>query len=332
MLINQRVSINKKLRTMQSKVIGVFVKWLTLKVQRTGRKLSQEFPYVMRVLIAEIVPDCPLEVSQKEVTALSVMVPCIEKDKLVLPLCLLGIQTNVLNKVPKITVVTDDDYFVPVYYGNNLQVINENAVLSDVFVQLLEKHVPPDRRGWVTKQILTFKFAYESSEEYILVIDADTVLTKPRLFVHNGKQILIPVVEYNDYDSLTTKLTWGKKGYPFGISFTSHHLVLQTQMVREMFDEIGGLYEGIKKWLESANSNVWSPISDMHSYGTWMLNSHPDRVVFARWGNFRASKTFLKSYIGLDPKDIFNQVVTRFKNYNSISFHHYLVDDYMDPE
>ena len=150
--------------------------------------------------------------------------------------------------------------------------------------------------------------------------------------MHNGRQILIPVVEYNDYDSLTTGLTWQGKGNPFGISFTCHHLVLQTQMVREMFDEIGGLFEGIKKWLESANGNVWSPISDMHSYGTWMLNSYPERVVFARWGNLRISKTFFNPYRGMETKEIFDQVVSRFKNYNSISFHHYLPDDYIDPE
>ena len=332
MLLNLKVFITKRLQIIESKAIGTLVKWLILKVQRTSQKLSQKFPYVVRVLVAEIVPDCPLGVSQREVNTLSVMVPCIEKDKLILPFCLLGIQTNVLNKVRKITVVTDDDDFVPVYNGDNLQVINENTLLSDDLIHLLDKYVPRDRRGWVIKQILTFKFAYESFDDYILVIDADTVLTKPRLFVHNGKQILIPVVEYNDYDSLTTGLTWGKKGYPFGISFTCHHLVLQTQMVREMFDEIGGLYEGIKKWLESANGNVWSPISDMHSYGTWMLNSYPDRVVFARWGNLRISKTFFKPYTDLKTKEIFNQVASRFKNYNSISFHHYLPDDYIDPE
>ncbi len=332
MLINQKVFITKRLQSLDSKTIGALVKWLILKVQRSGRKPSQKFPYVVRVLVAEIVPESPLTASQKEVNTLSVMVPCIEKDKLLLPFCLLGIQTNVLNNVRKISIVTDDEAFVPAYNGDNLQVVNESTLLSEDLIHLLDKYVPRDRRGWVVKQILTFKFAYESSDDCILVIDADTVLTKPRLFVHHGRQILIPVVEYNAYDSLTTGLTWQEKGNPFGISFTCHHLVLQTQMVREMFDEIGGLFEGIKKWLESANGDVWSPISDMHSYGTWMLNSYPDRVVFARWGNLRVSKTFFNSFRDMETKEIFDQVVSRFKNYNSISFHHYLPDGYIDPE
>jgi hypothetical protein len=311
-------------------LIGALAKWIVVKIQKIVKKLSHKFPYVMRVLVAEIVPDSPLEVSRKGVDTLSVMIPCIEKDKLVLPFCLLGIQTNLLNKVQTITVVTDQDGFKPFYTGDNLQVVNENSLLSDDFTELLDKCVPRDRRGWVIKQILTFKFAYESSNDYLLVIDADTVLTKPRLFVQNGKQILIPVVEYNDYDSLTTRLTWGKKGSPFGISFTSHHLLLQTRMVREMFDEIGGLFEGMKKWLESANGSVWSPISDMHSYGTWMLNSHPDQVVFARWGNLRISNTFFRPYVDQDTIEIFDLMVSRFEEYNSISFHHYLPDDFID--
>ena len=87
MLINQRVFVTKRLQIIESNTVGALVKWLILKVQRSGRKLSQKFPYLVRVLVAEIVPDCPLTASQKEVNTLSVMVPCIDKYKLIVRYC-----------------------------------------------------------------------------------------------------------------------------------------------------------------------------------------------------------------------------------------------------
>jgi hypothetical protein len=322
-----------KLKNIESRRIGTLVKLVILSSRIGPTSVTKRLPYFLRVLFAEILPNAPFEQEkEKETESISVMIPCVEKDWTLLPFCLLGIETNILNSIHKISVVTNDNELNLQRKSKNVEMIHEEQLLSSDLIQLLEDYVPPSRRGWVIKQILTFKFAYQSLDKYILVIDADTVLTKPRLFVRSGKQILIPVVEYNDYDSATTRATWGKNGEPFGVSFTCHHLLLQTELVREMFDEIGGFNEGIKKWLNSANSDPWSPISDMHSYGTWLLNVHPRRAVFARWGNLRVSRTVLKQYAGQTDDETFKQLISRFTKYNSISFHHYLVDDYIGTE
>lgn len=328
-----KVYFTSKLKDTESRKIGAFAKWFILSSRIGPNKLLQKFPYSIRVLFAEILPNLPLEMDAGiEAEAISVMIPCVEKDWPLLPFCLIGIETNILNKVREISVVTNDSELTLSNQGDNVEIIQEEQLISSDLIQLLDDYVPPSRRGWVIKQILTFKFAYQSLDKYILVIDADTALTKPRLFVHSGKQILIPVVEYNDYDAATTSDTWGKNGQPFGVSFTCHHLILQTELVREMFDEIGGFNQGVKKWLVSANSDPWSPISDMHSYGTWLLNKHPNRVVFARWGNLRVSRTILEQYAGQEVSEIFKQLVLRFTKYNSISFHHYLAENYIGTE
>ena len=328
-----RSRFTSNLKKIESRRIGTFVKWIILSSKTGPNNTLKKFPYSLRVLFAEILPNKPFgEEIEQETDAISVMIPCVEKDWSLLPFCLLGIETNILNRIHKISIVTNDSELNLRRMSENVEIIHEEQLLSSDLIQLLENYVPPSRRGWVIKQILTFKFAYQSRDKYILVIDADTVLTKPRLFVYSGKQVLIPVVEYNDYDSATTSSTWGKNGQPFGVSFTCHHLILQTELVREMFDEIGGFNQGVKKWLVSANSDPWSPISDMHSYGTWLLNKHPNQAVFARWGNLRVSRTILEQYAGQEVSEIFKQLVLRFTKYNSISFHHYLAENYIGTE
>ena len=327
-----KIIIISKIKSIESKKLGAIVKWLILKTHNEWRSGTRKFPYTVRALIAEIVPNRPLEYNMMNAEVISVMIPCIDKDWAILPFCLQGIETNILNKVQKISVVTNDIEYIPNYRSSKLEILHEKEFLANDIIKLLDRYVPQSKRGWVIKQILTFKFAYQSADAYILVVDADTVLTKPRLFVQGGRQVLIPVVEYNDYDSFATNTTWGRKGASFGISFTCHHLLLQTDLVREMFDEIGGFSEGVKRWLISADNDPWSPISDMHSYGTWMLNTHPGRTVFARWGNLRVSRTVLEHYQGQSNVDVYRYLVSKFSRYNSISFHHYLKDDYVGTE
>lgn len=333
MTLISKSAISVAIKNLDSTKTGSLVKFIILHTHLGKKRTERRFPYFLRVLFAEILPNKPLEVFHSSGhEAISVMVPCVEKDWPLLPLCLYGIEQNILNYVKRISVVTNNSDLTTDFTSDILEIVQEENLMTDDLNSLINKYVPADRRGWVIKQILTFKFAYNNLDKYLLVIDADTVLSRPRLFVHNGRQVIVPVVEYNDYDAFTTSITWGSKGAPFGISFTSHHVLLQTDLVREMFNEIGGFDKGVEKWLKSADSVPWRPISDMHSYGTWLLNSHPKTVVFARWGNIRVSKTFLNQYSDESNLEIFQHLLRDFKNYNSISFHHYLKDGFIGTE
>jgi len=333
MAIISKSAILKVIKNFDSSISGSLAKFIILHTHLGRKRRTWKFPYILRVFFAEILPNKPLEVPHcSSYEAISVMVPCVEKDWPLLPLCLYGIEKNILNHVKKIFVVTNNPELTTNFKSEILEIVQEKNLIGSDLNNLINKYVPADRRGWVIKQILTFKFAYDNLDKNLLVIDADTVLSRPRLFIRDGKQVLTPVVEYNDYDASTTSITWGSKGVPFGISFTSHHVLLQTDLVREMFDEIGGFGKGIEKWLKSADSVPWRPISDMHSYGTWLLNSYPERVVFARWGNIRVSKTFLKQFSKKSNLEIFKQLQSDFKNYNSISLHHYLKDGFIGKE
>ena len=100
-----------------------------------------------------------------------------------------------------------------------------------------------------------------------------------------------------------------------------------------MFDSLGGFEQGSMDWLASTLSSEWLPFSEFHSYATWILNQYPDQVGLARWGNVRASRSIL----GIDfqvekPVQHYESIERAFPTYNSVSFHHYLPENFVGLE
>jgi hypothetical protein len=284
--------------------------------------------------VAESVPKNPIRISKSKIQVqIEVLIPCIERDLDVLPLCILGIVKNSENPISRIRVISKSTLSQQLHnQTHELLYEVETETIPSQTLNDIKHYVPADKRGWVTKQILAMWVAYSSSEQGVLVIDADTILLNKRLFLSPSRQILFPVVEFNLFDADTTYATW-PVAESFPVSFTAHHLLLQPNLVREMFDSIGGFQDGTRKWLEStSNGSEWKPISDMHSYGTWLLSEYPRNVRFGKWINLRVSRTLLSGYSKKDADWMFKELESKFQNYNSVSFHHYLKDNFVGSE
>ena len=90
---------------------------------------------------------------------------------------------------------------------------------------------------------------------------------------------------------------------------------------------------GALDWLKSTSSGAeWKPISDMHSYGTWLLSEYPRNVRFGKWINLRVSRTLLSGYSKKDAEWMFKELESKFQKYHSVSFHHYLKDNFVGSE
>jgi hypothetical protein len=90
---------------------------------------------------------------------------------------------------------------------------------------------------------------------------------------------------------------------------------------------------GIRKWLTSTTQgHSWRPLSDMHSYGTWLMRNNSDSAVLARWGNLRVSRDLLSGLGSESPQNIYSEIKASYQGYMSISFHHYLEDGYVGSE
>ena len=319
---------------LNSRTLATLLKFIIVKVKigRFGEEVH--FPYKIRVLVAELAAQTPF--AQDELVksnSIIVMIPCVEKDLVLLTTCIEGVKRNVLNPVEKISVVTNCPDLVQSVVEPEIEIIRESTYLPEVIQDFIHRNIPENVQGWVSKQVIVMYCAYYSEVDGVLTIDADTILLEQRIFLRNERQLLCPVVEYSQHDALTTYKTWQSSGQSMGISFKAHHMLLKPKIVREMFDSLGGFEQGSLKWLASTLNDEWQPFSEFHSYATWLLNRYPSQVELARWGNMRASRSGIESLLSANGSiNLYNELKKNYSDCNSVSFHHYLPSDFHELE
>jgi hypothetical protein len=305
---------------------------VALKIGRFGEKVH--LPYKLRVVVAELVtqtPFAPDDLSHSN--SIYVMIPCVEKDLPFLSTCIEGVRRNVMNPVDKISIITNCPELVKSRVESTVEIISENGYLPQIIQDFISKNIPKPVQGWVSKQIIVMYCAYMSQRDGVLTVDADTILISPRKFLKNEKQILCPVVEYAQHDAFTTHKTWKSSGVSLGISFKAHHMLMKPKIVREMFDSLGGFEQGSIDWLTSTLHEEWVPFSEFHSYATWILNQYPNQVELVRWGNIRASRSSIESNLGSqNSTNLYEAIKKTYPTHNSVSFHHYLAEDFSESE
>lgn len=305
---------------------------VALKIGRFGEKVH--LPYKLRVIVTKLVtqaPFVPEDLSHSN--SITVMIPCVEKDLPFLSTCIEGVRRNVVNPVDKISIITNCSELVKSRVESTVEVISENGYLPHLIQEFIYENIPKTVQGWVTKQIIVFHYVYMSQQDGVLTVDADTILLNPRKFLKNEKQILCPVVEYEQHDAFTTYKTWKSSAVSLGISFKAHHMLMKPKIVREMFDSLGGFEQGSIDWLKSTLQEKWIPFSEFHSYATWILNQYPNQVELVRWGNIRASRSNIESNPDFPSStNLYEAIKKLYPTFNSVSFHHYLAEDFSESE
>ena len=156
-----------------------------------------------------------------------------------------------------------------------------------------------ERDGWVLQQFNKLAWAAQADSMGVLILDADTFLTRPRLFLDSsGNQVLLPTWEYHRpyyevYDQLGGPLS---KIDVSGPSFIAHHMLMQPQMVRELLNDFGAAT--VDDFAQSIFQTV-DLTSDLHSslcvdyelYGQWMYRRRLSKVRLGRWSNIGLSRT-----------------------------------------
>ena len=312
---------------------GIAAKWFLRAVHSLHFFSMITYPYSLRLAICKFMPETPfIGNSSKETPTISVFIPCVEKDIPLIKACIQSVKANVLNKVHKIYVITNSSELLKEELkGIDVTVVDELGLLSEKITEFIRGNIPSDKQGWVRKQVLNMYFAYSSEDTGVLSIDADTILLKPRLFLSNDVQLLLPVVEFEESYAETNHKTWERQGRSFGISFIAHHMLFQSNIVREMFNENGSFEETTIKWLNSSVINGWVPIGEFDSYATWLLSRYPRRVKLAKWGNLRVSRTLIPRDVYKDD-EIYNFLKGKYPRYQSISLHHYLPENFQGSE
>ena len=102
-----------------------------------------------------------------------------------------------VNPVSSITIIVPDNEvnLVKTFLNvmaefQKINVIPENKVVTKEVIELITKN-RPDKFGWILQQVLVASYIINSRSEYILVVDADTVLLRPRIWVDKNSNSLM---------------------------------------------------------------------------------------------------------------------------------------------
>lgn len=242
-----------------------------------------------------------------------------EKDFDFLPLSIYAARQRVRNPIDRVRVIVPTaDISAAKKLGLDAEVLAEENCLPELLLRAVDEHHPPGRRGWILQQVLGLWAILESPYAGVLLLDADTVLLRSRLFLtRGGVQLLSLSHEYEAaYERHATK-QWGKRLRNHGLSYVTHHQMVQPDVLRQMFPGAVAL----ERWIRSASIETRSPVSEYHSYGRWLSDHYPERVRFGRWRN----KALNPSQLELkDLPTSLENLDERFPHSLSVSLHSYL--------
>lgn len=202
-----------------------------------------------------------------------------------------------------------------------INIMDEEIFIKDELLLQLRSSFS-SRAGWVIQQILKVSFVMNSQAPGVLVIDSDTLLLEPRLWLdREGKQILTPTWEYHSayYKFLNSR---GISRVRPKYTFVSHHMLMQPTIFREAFSAAGwkGLDELVMTLVAIPINNEESPFCiEYELYAQYMIIHYPDLIRLEKWSNIGFARN------GKSMRDIEKEVISNYKGrYSSVSLHAYL--------
>ena len=210
--------------------------------------------------------------------------------------------------------------------------VNENDVLSFKTVySAMDERIRADgyligensRPGWYYQQFLKLAYAYFCGTDYFMSWDSDTIpLRRVSMFDARGKPYFDVKSEYNPGYFKTIKNLFGLDKI-YDRSFISEHMLFDKKLVLEMIYEIEAMdllgekfYEKIFHAIDIDNMKLG--FSEFETYGTWMMDRHPEAYAFREWKSMRRTNIFTDSH-DLTKEDI-NWLA---KDYDAASFESY---------
>jgi Family of unknown function (DUF6492) len=269
---------------------------------------SNEF----REIVDYMQPNNPL--ARDSVQRLSVAILCHQKDLDLLPICIKGVIDNIEDDLEEIVIVSPAPIDVDnLTEGISVRNLLDAEFINDELVAEIKRKFGKLQFTWVLQQVVKIRVALSLNVEYLLILDSDTILTHPRKFAGESRQILSISYEYHSpYIRHYERFKPAHK--QLGLSFVTHHQIWQGDIVGKIW---GG--SGLDDWLGLADGSSPNSLSEYHTYGTFLINEFPNRFVWARWGNRPISKS--KDFLNLNMDT--ESVDLKWGRSNSISVHNY---------
>ena len=219
---------------------------------------------------------------------IDIVIPCHEKDASVLSRVIDGARRNIVHPIRTIIVVAPESRKI----RSTCRRLGCEYVLEGLAAPLPRRDVNcnvngSDRGGWIYQQLIKLSADGISNSDYILVLDADTVLIQPHAFRKRGRTVLFVTAGYHGpyLDAYARLLALPSLG---NTSFISHYMLLERHKLARLRDAIQAVTK--QPWyvaiLATADATVsTSFFSEYETYGNFCLFNFADEFLLERSDN-----------------------------------------------
>ena len=253
---------------------------------------------------------------------LDILIPTVEKDLDMLEINLSFARANLMHPIRNVYIVAaPSDRVIACAEKLGAIFVDETTVLP---IQIKDIFYFPsqcngcDRRGWLFQQFLKLSCDEICESEYVLVLDTDTLLIRPQIYVYNGLTIFQCADEYHQpYRTVYRKLIGEEAKGPF--SFVSHTTLFEKSKLKHFKRHIEQLHQ--RPWFQAVmdlmDKDESSAFAENESYPQFVVSHYPNSFIQLYFFNEGMSRNpFLQKL--LDKK------LTLDKYIKSVSFHSYM--------
>ncbi len=240
-----------------------------------------------------------------------------DQDLAVLPLAVEGVRRNLRHPIKDIAIVAPAESRMK----KLAREIGCRYVCESDVIPLRKRDIKytvegVDRSGWLLQQFLKLGADAIVDTDRYLVVDADTILIKPQIFLVGGSDVLLHTEEYHHpYFSAYEFLV--NSGVKTRVSSVAHQMLFNRSRLASLKSRMEQV--GNAPWcmsiINAADLTDLSCFSEYETYGQWCIANYPETT----HREFAFNKSLSRSL--MSPIDVIMQQYAR--DYRSVSFHWY---------
>ncbi len=273
----------------------------------------------VRELSKEFESQHPFESSS---TPVDILIPTVEKDLDMLKICVSYARRNLMHPIKNIYIVAaPTEKTIACAQELSAIFVDETTVLpiqiKDIFYFPAECR-GCDRRGWLFQQFLKLSADEICKSEHVLVIDTDTLLVRPQIYLYKERTIFHCSDEYHmPYRNVYQKMVGEPATGPF--SFVSHTTLFEKSKLKHFKRHIEELHQ--RPWFQAImdlmDKDEGSAHAENESYPQFVISRYPDTFIQLYFFNEGYNR---KTYLPL----LLNGQLELNPYIKTVSFHSYM--------
>jgi len=179
-------------------------------------------------------------------------------------------------------------------------VVADEEVLDEETRTSLLGHLSSGAGRWRAQQLLKLSVPEVTTAEAIVVIDADTILVRPRRFRDGDRTLLLASREFNiPYYEAAARL-WQEPMTLPAFSCVAHQMCFVRTEVVALRDEIEARWNMDWRSAIVQASGERKGFAESELYGQWRLRTHPELCVVRGFHNVSLRRSEIRSVVELE--------------------------------